>query len=246
MDENKKETLIRAGIIIVLVILIAIVGITMIKYEIEGETNLPFKLTNIMVISTADGISDGTNQLEVVQSNDLYLTIEKNENYSGQEMIKQVSIENIEILSKPVKGNVVFFRPSNSGSIVYKYEEDFLLEDGITYKGDSTTDLRNLTISNQGGTISFRTCVKGITTYLAEDTETTGINNDSTLLRKAEVTIDDIKYNIGFDIVIELADGKKYKGYVNTTLPKGNIGQERVSGVEKVDIENVIFKRVNF
>ncbi len=75
---------------------------------------------------------------------------------------------------------------------------------------------------------------------------TTGINNDSTLLRKAEVTIDDIKYNIGFDIVIELADGKKYKGYVNTTLPKGNIGQERVSGVEKVDIENVIFKRVKF
>ena len=88
MDENKKETLIRAGIIIVLVILIAIVEITMIKYEIEGETNLPFKLTNIMVISTADGISDGTNQLEVVQSNDLYLTIEKNENYAKLLILK--------------------------------------------------------------------------------------------------------------------------------------------------------------
>lgn len=246
MDEKKKETLIRAGIIAVLVILIVIVGAIMTKYEIEGETNLPFQLTNIMVISTADGISDGTNQLEVVQSNDLYLTIEKNENYDGQEMIKQISIENISILSKPVKGYVAFYRPNNKGEIIYQYQEEFLLDNSVIYQGGSATDLRTLTISNQGGIIGFRTCVKGITTYQTEEGSTTGINNDSTLLQKAAVELNDIKYNIGFDVIIELVSGKKYKGYVNTTLPKGDIEQKRVSGVEKVDIENVIFKRVKF
>ena len=65
-------------------------------------------------------------------------------------------------------------------------------------------------------------------------------------MQKAEIGLNDIKYNIGFDVTIELTSGKKYKGYVNTTLPKGNIEQERVSGVEKVDIENVVFKRVKF
>ena len=246
MDEKKKETLIKAGIIAVLVILIVIVGAIMIKYEIEGETNLPFQLTNLMVISTADGISDGTNQLEVVQSNDLYLTIEKNENYSGQEMIKQISIENITVLSEPVKGYVAFYRPNNQEKIVYKYQEEFLLGNSIIYQGGSSTDLKTLTISNQGGIIGFRTCVKGITTYQTEEGSTTGINNDSTLLQKAAVELNDIKYNIGFDVIIELVSGKKYKGYVNTTLPKGDIEQKRVSGVEKVDIENVIFKRVKF
>lgn len=246
MDEKKKETFIRAGIIAILVILIVVVGAVMIKYEIEGETNLPFKLTNILVISTADGISDGTNQLEVVQSNDLYLTIEKNENYSKQEMIKQILIENITVLSNPVKGYVAFYRPNNEGEIVYKYKEDFLIEDNITYQGETTTDLRTLTISNQGGTIGFRTCVKEITTYQVEDGQTTEINNDATLLQKSEIALNDIKYNIGFDITIELSSGKKYKGYVNTTLPKGDIEKERVSGAEKVNIENVVFKRVKF
>lgn len=246
MDEKKKETLIRAGMIIVLVILIAIVGTVMVKYEIEGETNLPFQLTNIMVISTADGVSNGTNQLEVVQSNDVYLTFEKNENYFGQEMIKQVSIENITILSKPVKGYVAFYRPSNEGNSVYQYQEDFLIENAITYESDTTTNLRSLSISNQGGTIGFRSCVEEITSYQVEDGQTTGMNNDSTLLQKAGIAINDIKYNIGFDIIIELESGKKYKGYVNTTLPKGDIEQERVSGVEKVNIENIIFKRVKF
>lgn len=218
----------------------------MIKYEIEGETNLPFQLTNLMVISTADGISDGTNQLEIVQSNDLYITIEKNENYTGKQMIKKVSIENIEILSKPVKGKIALYRPSSQGELPYQYNEDYLLENSISYDGDTQTNLKTLSISNQGGTIGFRTSVKGITTYQPEDGTTTSLINDGALLQKAQVSINDIKYNIGFDIIIELADGKKFKGYVNTTLPIGDLEQERVSAVEKVNIEKVIFKRVKF
>lgn len=218
----------------------------MIKYEIEGETNLPFQLTNLMVISTADGISDGTNQLEIVQSNDLYFTIEKNQNYNGKQMIKKVSIENIEILSRPLKGKVVLYRPSSQGQIVYQYQEDYIIKDNICYDADIETNLKTLSISNQGGTIGFRTSVKGITTYQAEDGTTTSLINDSALLQKTQVSINDIKYNIGFDIVIELADGKRYKGYVNTTLPMGDLENQRVSAVEKVNIEKVIFKRVKF
>lgn len=226
----------------------------MIKYEIEGETNLPFKLSNIMVISTADGISsektENTDELEIVQSNDIYLVIEKNEDYNKQEMLKNVSIENITVLSRPMKGNVVFYRPNNEGQLVYDYKEDLLIENSIKYTAAATTDLRTLSVSNQGGRIGFRTCIKDITTYKPEDTAeeqtTTGLNNDSALLQKAQISINEIKYNVGFDIILELADGKKYKGYVNTTLPIEDIDKERVSGVEMVNVEKVIFKRVKF
>lgn len=247
MEKNKKEVIKRAVAISVLVLLIVIVGFLMIKYEIEGETNLPFKLSKIMIVSTADGTEKDENTITITQCNDLYLTIEKNEEYKQDSMIEKISIENIKVMSAPKKGRVAFYRPNNAEGLVYIYNKDLLLDGEIVYLGDSQTSLKNLTISNQGGMISFRSCVQEIG-EIAINTENeekeVGYINQGTLLQDAKVTVADIRYNIGFDVIIELTDKKMYKGYVNLTLPMEDVENQGVKGVEKVDLEKVIFKRI--
>ena len=244
MEKNKKEAIKKAIAISVLILLITIVGFITIKYEIEGETNLPFKLSKIMIISTADGIAKDEQTISITQSNDLYFYIEKNQNYNEESMIENVSIENIKIMSAPKKGKVEFYRPNNTNGLAYVYYDDFIIKNSITYSGDIQTSMQNLTISNQGGIISFRTCVREIGETTPNEENDSGYSNDGTLLKKAEITISDIRYNIGFDIVIELTDGKIYKAYVNMSLPLEDVENQGVKAVEKVDVENIIFKRV--
>ena len=118
MEENRKEAIKRAVAISILTLLIGVVGFIMIKYEIEGETNLPFKLSKIMIISTADAIEKDEQTMSITQCNDLYLTIEKNAEYKADSMIEKISIENIKIMSAPKKGKVAFYRPNLRLSIL--------------------------------------------------------------------------------------------------------------------------------
>ena len=71
--------------VIILAVLMFILGITILKYNVEGETNMPFNLTKISIISTAEGTDkhSDTNKwaFDISQNNDIFLYIEKNENY---------------------------------------------------------------------------------------------------------------------------------------------------------------------
>ncbi len=247
MDTNKKDAIKKAVAILILVILIGIVGFILIKYDIEGEANPPFLLNKVMVISTADGIKKDETEMTVNQNNDLYLDIEKNDEYKEECIIKTVSIENIRVLSNPKKGIVVFYRPSNTEGDAYIHNEEFLIEDSIIYTGDSKTDLKTLSISNQGGMIGFRTCVKDAGSIAIDENATeraVGYINQGTLLQEAKISVADIKYNLGFDIVITLTDGKMFKGYANLSLPIKDVENSGVQGVEKVEMNDVIFKRI--
>jgi len=241
MDEQKKQIITKFTLIGLLVILILVVGTIMIKYEVEGETNLPFKLVKLMVISTADGTSNETNELSISQSNDIYIYIEKNKDYNHEAMLKSVRIENIKILKSPQKGNVVFYRPNNMEGQIYKYAEQLVIKDNITYIGDEQNDLKTLSITNQGGAIAFRASTQNIAIHMSENE--IGIENDSSLLSKAGVNIEEIKYTIGFDIIMELESGVTFKGSTKIELPLEEISGERVTGIEIEGASDIVFKR---
>lgn len=247
MEENKRKVVKKAVIVLALILLMMVIGFFIIKYETEGEIQMPFKLTKIMVISTADGTLKDDSTISVTQCNDLYISIEKNPEYTTKSKINNIYIENIKVMAEPARGRVEFYRPSAEGTSVYVYNSDLLLDGSITYSGDSQTSLKNLTISNQGGTISFRTCVRDIgeiPVNAEENEKEIGYSNDGTLLEKAQVTVSEIRYNMGFDIIIELSDGKMYKGYVNISLPIEDVEKNGVKGVEQADVEKVVFKRI--
>ena len=246
METNKKQIIKRAAIITGLLILVIIIGFMTIRYETEGEQNLPFNLSKIMIISTADGLNKNDEAIIINQCNDIYLTFEKNADINEQNMIKNIYIENIKVLSQPVKGTVKFYRPCKEGKLVYENNEEYQIQDSIIYEGGEKTDLHTLKISNQGGTISFRTSVESVGEIPIEQESTSkavSYNNDGSLLQKAKISISDIRYNMSFDIVIELANGKMYKAKINESLPIEDKENGGVKGVEKVDMQDVVFKR---
>ena len=55
ITQEKRQTIKLVVAIFILVIILAFVGIVMMKYEVEGETNMPFTLSKIVVVSSAEG-----------------------------------------------------------------------------------------------------------------------------------------------------------------------------------------------
>ena len=74
---SKKVFHICMIIVIITAVLFA-VGIIILRYQVEGETNLPFEISKISIISAVDGKDnkDEANKwnINVNQNNDVYIT----------------------------------------------------------------------------------------------------------------------------------------------------------------------------
>ena len=90
-------------LVVIVMILLFIVGIVVLKYNVEGETNMPFHLSKISIISSSEGkdkeSTDSKWAFDLYQSNDIYIYIDKNEEYDKTEAIKEIRIENMNIES---------------------------------------------------------------------------------------------------------------------------------------------------
>ena len=75
---SKKVFHICMIIVIITAVLFA-VGIIILRYQVEGETNLPFEISKISIISAVDGKDnkDEANKwnINVNQNNDVYIYI---------------------------------------------------------------------------------------------------------------------------------------------------------------------------
>ena len=266
MEKNNfKQTIKFIGIILVVAIIIAIAVFKVIKYEVEGEKNMPFQLGKIIVISsatinsaeennTAQTAEDGTvkeenaeQQIEkfiwnenVIQTNDVYVYIDKNENNKEEQLIKNVKIENIQFLKNVNIGKIQVYMPSSVEGVLYKYINDYVVNSTLTYRGAEKDDKKNLEIGNQGGCVYFSFANVGLPTYKSnEDTE---IAQGAFILEKMGLNEDDLKFKVAFDLIIEVKD-KSYKGTVTLDLPVNNVVGVKETHTEITDFSNVIFKR---
>lgn len=230
------------AIFIIAIILIVVASI-IIKYYVEGEKNMPFEISKIMIISNAGGIQNDQSEnkwdLNLVQNNDIYIDIIKNKNYKQEEIIDKIIIDNFQIENEPQKGTIKIYRP-NSTSINFENREEYKIENKLEYIGDEASDLNNLKIANQGGLILLRYVNEELGNYTSNEDEE--IKHDGTLLRKTGITNDEIKFTISFDISIELKSEKKYKANVTVEMPKGNLIQEGTTNYQ-INGSDIVFKR---
>lgn len=107
---ERKKFLTKNIIIFIIAVITIIVVSVIIKYHVEGEIDIPFQVSKVMVISNAYGIQKEETEnkwdLELVQNNDIYIDILKNKNYTEKEIINKVILDNFEINKKPRKGTV--------------------------------------------------------------------------------------------------------------------------------------------
>lgn len=245
ISELKGKKIVHICIILGIIVLILIIaGIIMLRYQVEGETNLPFEISKMIVVSTAE-----TNEIEaaadtkwnfsVNQYNDIYLEIQKNDEYSKNTNIKNITFENFIIEKNSGAENIKLYRVNSEGKIVE--DEAHLVGSLLTYKGEKETNLDELKISNQGSIILLRSVNQNVCEVRSNDEE---IVHDGTLLAKGNANSEDLNYKLSFDIIIETSSNIKYKGTITIDLPTGDVKTQGKTQLEKTDFSDVIFKRM--
>lgn len=251
MNKKTVQKLKLVILILVILIFIAFAIYSVIKYQKIGEKNMPYNLAKIITVSTAkkEDINEENQQgdlwnFNVIQTNDVYISIEKNPNYTKKDSkIKNVTINNIEIMQAPETGSLKAYMPNSLEGDTYNYSDEYIVGDSLTYKGAEKTNYKNLQICENGGSLSISFANKDLGKYTSgEDTE---ITYDGRMLSKLGLTNDKVKSKIGFDLVIELDDGKKYSGRVEQEFNCDGLVENGKSQTEITDFSNVVFKRVN-
>lgn len=245
-NESKINKLIlKSAYITIIVLIVAVIALIILKYNVEGEKNMPFKLSSIIVISNAEGYQKKENadyrwDADIYQINDIYLNIEKNKNYKEIELIKSVAIENIEIDKNPAVGKIEFYRSTNEEKNLFNYNEEYKIENRVEYTGDVESDLKNLKISNQGNTLMLRAVNRTGKKYTSNEEE---FEHSGKLLEKVGISYQEIKCKISFDVVISLESDISFRAKIELDLPIGDVVKEGASSLEIKDMKNIVFKR---
>lgn len=247
MNTSMKDGIKMSIAISVLLIIIMVVIIIVIQYQIEGEKNMPYQLSKIAIISTAEGEQNTKNaeetakwNLSVNQNNDVYFFIDKN-SAGEDDLIESVLIENINIVKQPSKGKVKTFMPSSVEGRTFSYDDSYLVNEKLEYKGGKTSNPKTLEIGSQGGSAIVRFSNTNVGNFISnEDTE---IKHDGTLITKVGASEEDVKFQVNFDFVIKI-NSIKYKSNITLNLPCNNLTTDGTSTKEITDMSNIIFKRV--
>ena len=240
----KNNLLKKCLFLLFLAIIILIVVFIMAKYDVEGEKRLPFTISKILIVSTVNGQANDDNEniwnINIEQVNDIYMYVDKTS--ESEEIIKEIKLENFVINQKPQIGDLNLLRPTGELSNLYAQSSQNYINEGITYLGGVIDDMKTLEISNTGGILGFRFALKNIGTYISNENEE--INYDGRLLDKLGISIDSIKFNVSFDIIITTNKDVNYKGTINLEMPVETIITEGNSSKEITDFSDVVFKRV--
>lgn len=232
-----------AMIIVILAVILFVVGILVLRYNVEGETNMPFELSKISVISSSGGNSleavDTRWKYSIYQSNDIYLYIDKNSNDAETEAISSILINNIHVDGQN-SDKVKIYRPDSQAESQMFVNQDTNIVEQIEYKGAMESNLKNLEISNQGGLIVFRCSYDNLAEYSSND----DVIDYQQLLSKAGITNEELKAKLTFDFTIKMENGKEYNTNISLDIPIGDVVGQGTTSKEITDMNNFIFKRI--
>ena len=236
------------NICIICIIIIAIIFtavMLILNYDEKGETNMPFKISKISIVSTVNGQdvenSEAKWHINVIQNNDIYIYVEKNDEYKKQETIKSIRLDNIEIVKNPEVGEIKIYKPTSNENALFENTDENIIDE-LEVKGTKSTDAKKLEISNQGGVMTFRCANNNIGTYSSDDDSEIKYNE---LIGKLNINEQDLISKISFDITITLNSGKVFKAdNIEIQIPNENIVQKGTVGKEYTDLESIVFKRI--
>jgi len=242
MERYKDKKIIKTGIIaFILVLIIAIIGLIILKYEVEGENNMPFNISKIIVASSAEGVQKQGSEykwdFDLVQNNDFHISIEKNDWYGKDEIIEKIVLENFNIDKEKSK----IYMPTVEEGKIFENLDKYAVKSSLEYTGDIETDIKNLKIANQGSTVLFRHSNINLGTYQSNDDEE--IEHSGKILGKVNINIEDINNEISFDLII-VTNAHSYKANISINLNLENLITEGVVSFEKTDCSDIVFKRI--
>lgn len=244
--KSKKRKTIEFNIgIFVIAIAITVIAITLLKYQVEGEKDMPYVLKQMVLISTANGTNTSSEEykwnIDIYQNTDIYFEIARNTEYKTNENIKNVKIQNINITPNSNFTPNAYI-PSTEGTEMFSYTEQNLAGTEIEYTIDKNKDAKTRKLTTEGGILALSFCIPNIGVYQGNDDK---ISYDGTLLNKIGITKEQISYNVSFSLIIETESDKKYKADINLELPPEDITQTGIIKIENEELTDLVFKRIN-
>ena len=228
--------------ITIIAIIFFVVGILILRYNVEGETNMPFDLTKISIISSSDGISKESEnskwKFDLYQYNDLYLYIDKNHEYEVTDLITEVKVADIRVEGENSNKIKIYKPDSVEEQQIFKNKDENIVQE-VVYTGGMESNLKKLQISNQGGLVSFRCSYDQLIEYETDDVE---INNQELLL-KAGITNEQLQAKLSFDLIISTKSGKEYQTNISLDIPVDDVVGQGTTSKEITDMSDFIFKR---
>lgn len=245
MYRNLNKKIFHVVMIIVIIFaILCIGGILILKYQVEGESNMPFKITKISIVESVEGIeTEGADEkwnFNVNQNNDIYVYIEKNSAYGKTEIIDSVEINNMSINKQNDSGEIKMYKPVTDEKRMFINSQENEITD-IVYKGELESNMKEQKISNQGGIVAFRYAINNLSQYISENDEEI---DHSKLLKLTNIKQEDLQTNLTFNIIIKLTSGKKYQAPISLDIPSDEIIEKGTVGKEITDLNNIIFKRI--
>lgn len=275
ISEKAKKRIKLCLIILLIVTATAFALFTVMKYQVEGEKQVPFRIGKVIVISSAS-TTDATNVKEensqeqnenqsteenqteteatpqeeqenyiwnekVVQTNDLYIYLDKDTNYKKDQVIRSVKIDNIQILENVKLGKIQVYMPNSLDDGLYKYANEYLVNSSLTYKGGAADNVKALEIGNQGGCICISFANVRLGDYKSNDAQE--IEQGGTILSQMNIQNEDLKFKVSFDLIIEVED-KTYKTNLVFDLPINELVGQKETHTEITDFSKTIFKRL--
>ncbi len=243
MNDRMKKKLLKLALTIVIVIAIIFVAMMyLITYHEEGETNIPFKISKIIIVSSADGTQSAGAQnqwaLDVNQNNDVYLYIDKNKSYGKTEFIESVKINNFSIEKETDKEKIKIYKTTTEENKMFNNTEEYETKE-LTYVGELESNIKEEKISNQGGIVTFRCANNKVSQYLADNITEVNYNQ---LLQMTGVEQKDLNVKISFDIAIKVVGKKTYQATVNLDLPVEDVITNGTANLEITKLEDIVFK----
>ena len=244
INQDKKINIGAYILAVIVTIALIVVFFMMYKYQVEGEAVPPFKISKMVVVSSAKTenlvLIDGVYNADIIQNNDIKISIIKNPEYKKEAIIRKITINNIQIDKKQAIGDIEIYRPSR-GAKLYDYKEEYKIQNNLEYVGAQETYLKgeNLEISNQGGIIEFSIIESNIQKLKYNENETVKV--DGTLLR--QIGKERLSYKVYFDLIIELESDLKLKTKITLDLPTGDIFENGIETLEETNMKT-IFKRI--
>lgn len=245
MKVDKKRIIKKYTFLFCICFIILISIFFIIKYQVEGEKDMPYKLKEVVIKSSINSENiDSKNlwDLELSQANDIYIYIEKDKENNKNEKIQSASIENIKIKNYKGSDNIKVLLPTGKSlKDIYENSTKDYRNEKIEYIGSSIDSLESHDICENGGMIALRVYNQNIGKY--QSTKDTKVTYDGSLLKKANIDEEDLKFLVSMDLVIETDSGIKYKTNLQYEMPVDKFEDSGVKTKTINEFSDVIFRR---
>ena len=244
MDKNIKSKVVKKyAFIAFLLVAICVSILLMVKYNVEGEKNLPLEINEIAIRSTIYAQNNNPENIlesSVEQDNDIFITFKNNKNVDTK--LEKIKLENIRIEKASKRGTVKILKPTSNEKLNYfqNSSEDYTGKT-LEYIANTSDNFEKQEFCQDGGTIAFRISNQNLGTYILTEE---GVQYNENLLQQLGTSSDEIKLKVLFDVILVVSDSEQYKGTIKLELPAEKFGENGIVTKSITNFDDVIFKKI--